>query len=108
MAQGNIPSLRWKKLFSTCVVLAAPGYPEAPQKGLSITGPIMNNSAASYFIHSGTLKTKEGEWQTAGGRVLCAMGLGKTKEESRQLAYAQAEQVLWKGLQKRSDIGLRK
>ncbi len=113
LARGQILPMSWKSIYSTCVVLAAPGYPNAPEKGLLIEGdPLSEKSSGSvsqsYFIHAGTKRTSTGEWQTAGGRVLCAMGVAETKEAARALAYEQAGLVSWRGLQKRSDIGLRK
>lgn len=107
IAIGEIPELHWKKLFTSCVVMAAPGYPDHPQKGVNIEGAIQDNNAQSYFIHSGTKKTEEGQWKTAGGRVLCAMGIADSKEKSLQLAYSQAQKIKWQGMQMRSDIGRR-
>lgn len=107
LANGDLPKLTWKNIFTTCVVLAAPGYPEAPQKGVTIAGNLNFHTLGSYFLHAGTKKTAAGEWQTAGGRVLCSLGIGATKEESRNNAYQQARHVSWPGLQMRTDIGKR-
>jgi len=112
LALGKLSQLQWKSEFATCVVMAAPGYPEHPQKGVVIEGDLKtlltnSNNSKSYFIHAGTKKTPEGEWQTNGGRVLCAVGLASSKDESRQRAYEQAQKITWTGLQMRTDIGLR-
>lgn len=133
LALGQLIQMSWKNCFSTCVVLAAPGYPDSPEKGIAIEGELLSGVGESakkgshfdknseiqssshvrekiqqaYFIHAGTRRKSDGQWQTAGGRVLGAVGIGATKEESRARAYEQAEQVSWKGLQKRMDIGLR-
>lgn len=107
LAQGHLAELSWKQIFSACVVLAAPGYPDAPEKGVVMTGEMNHQTHSSYFLHAGTRRTDEGQWVTAGGRVMCALGIGSTKEEARSNAYEQAKQVTWKGLQKRTDIGLR-
>jgi phosphoribosylamine--glycine ligase len=107
LAEGNLSELKWKDLFTACVVLAAPGYPEAPVKGVAIDGELSHHTEGSYFLHAGTRRNEAGQWQTAGGRVLCAVGVGPTKEEARRYAYEQASHVSWEGLQKRSDIGLR-
>jgi phosphoribosylamine--glycine ligase len=107
LAQGKLQNLKWNKLFSTCVVLAAPGYPDLPEKGVPIEGDPSYQTANSYFLHAGTKVSNQGQLQTAGGRVLCAMGIGTTKEEARAFAYQQATHVSWRGLQKRADIGLR-
>lgn len=107
LAQGYLPELSWKRLFSACVVLAAEGYPEAPVKGATIAGDLGFQTHSSYFLHAGTKRTGQGEWQTNGGRVLCALGIGSSKAEARENAYAQAQRVTWPGMQKRNDIGLR-
>ncbi|MEY4617324.1 MAG: phosphoribosylamine--glycine ligase PurD [Pseudomonadota bacterium] len=107
LAQGHLSELTWKQIFSACIVLAAPGYPDSPEKGVIITGELAHQSHSSYFLHAGTRRTDDGQWVTAGGRVMCAIGIGSTKDEARTNAYEQANHVAWKGLQKRSDIGLR-
>ena len=105
VAEGKLPSLKWKqKTFATCVVLAGEGYPFQPIKGTSIQGDMDFESTHSYFLHAGTKKTNTG-WLTDGGRVLNSVGLGKTKEESVQRAYEQATYIYWSGMQIRSDIG---
>lgn len=108
LAQGNMLPLSWKPIHSSCVVLAAPGYPEKPQLGLSIEGDINHQTENSYFLHAGTAKTPEGKWTTNGGRVICCVGLGNTKEEARERAYAQTTKVSWLNMHMRKDIGLRK
>jgi phosphoribosylamine--glycine ligase len=104
VALGRVPALKFKNLFSSCVVLAAPGYPVSAEKGVPIEGDIEFQSGSSYFIHAGT-KLAGKEWNTNGGRVLCAIGVGSSLRESLHQAYQQAEKVSWRGLQRRSDIG---
>ena len=105
LAKGILKLVKLKNLFATCVILAAEGYPENSIKGSPIEGEITYETVSSYFIHAGTLKTKNGGWQTNGGRVLGAIGLGSSSEESIKNAYAQAKKVNWQGLQSRKDIG---
>lgn len=105
LAKGILKPVKLKNLFATCVILAAEGYPENSIKGSPIEGEITYETVSSYFIHAGTLKSKNGEWQTNGGRVLGAIGLGSSSEESIRNAYAQAKKVTWHGLQSRKDIG---
>lgn len=107
LAQGQLPSLNWKKVFSACVVLAAPGYPDSPKKGVEIQGDLKYQTHSSYFLHAGTKRDEQGTWQTNGGRVICSLGIGSSKEEARQNAYQQSTMIKWDGLQKRTDIGLR-
>jgi len=42
-----------------------------------------------------------------GGRVLCAVGLGRTVSESQEAAYALAHRIHWNGVQYRRDIAHR-
>lgn len=104
VAEGNLPGLRSKNICASCVILAAENYPQAPVKGSPIEGDPLAQTNSSYFIHAGT-KLAEGQWQTNGGRVLGAVGLGSTLGEALQQAYSLSQQVTWQGMQKRSDIG---
>lgn len=106
LAKGKLEKLKFKNIFSSCVVLAAPGYPMNPEKNLPIEGGIQESTALSYFLHAGTRKDSTGYWLTSGGRVLNAIGLGHSADESRANAYSQASKVRFMGLQKRNDIGL--
>jgi phosphoribosylamine--glycine ligase len=105
LARGELMPLTWKNLHLACIVLAAPGYPERPEKNVVIEGDLGAQGSSSYFLHAGTARNERGEWVTAGGRVLNAIGYGSSLEEAIRLAYAQARQVKWKGLRMRGDIG---
>lgn len=87
-----------------CVVLASPGYPDAPQKGLEITGveDAERLEGVSVF-HAGTAK-KDGKLVTNGGRVLNVVAQGSTLREARDRAYAGAELIRFPGMQMRTDI----
>ena len=104
VAQGEMPEMKWKPLHTACVVMAAPGYPSAPQKGVQIEGDPIADTASSYFLHAGTAK-KDGVWTTNGGRVLNAVGVGSSLEEALKQAYGQASKARWFGMQMRTDIG---
>lgn len=105
LAGGELTPLRWKNLHMACVVLAAPGYPDSPEKGVVMEGDLGYQSASSYFLHAGSAKNPLGEWVTGGGRVLNSMGLGSSLKEAVAAAYTQAKRVTWKGLRMRTDIG---
>ena len=105
LAKGELMPLRWKNLHLACVVLAAPGYPDQSRKDVVLEGDLGFTSASSYFLHAGTAKNSSGEWVTAGGRVLNAVGLGSSLPEAIQAAYGQATHVAGPGLQMRKDIG---
>ena len=105
VAKGELPELHFQPLHLACVVLAAPGYPDQPQKGVRIAGEIGYQTAASYFLHAGTAQQAGDVWVTAGGRVLNAVGVGSSRVEALRNAYSQAQKVQWPGLQMRHDIG---
>jgi phosphoribosylamine--glycine ligase len=57
-------------------------------------------------FHAGTAR-ENGLLQTSGGRVLCVTGLGGTPMLAQQRAYQAVEEVKFRGMQFRSDIGYR-
>lgn len=105
LADGKVQKLKWKSQSITCLVLAAEGYPEKPVKGTLIEGEPHFESSEGYLLHAGTRKGATG-FETNGGRVMNAVGLGKTLADSRARAYEVAEKVKWSGRQLRRDIGL--
>ncbi len=105
VAEGKLPSLRWKNIYSACVVLTARGYPEKPLKGSRISGSIHQGASDKYFLHAG-VGEKKGEWIVNGGRVLNSVALGATLEEALNKAYQQVNTVSWEGMHYRKDIGV--
>jgi phosphoribosylamine--glycine ligase len=85
-----------------CVVLAAQGYPDAPEKGalIDIKSPVCS------LIHAGTAKTANG-WSVNGGRVINLVTHAKDLTEARNLIISDLSQIGWHGMQARRDIGLR-
>jgi phosphoribosylamine--glycine ligase len=106
IAHGRLPQLKFQRLYSACLVLAAAGYPDHPVKGTSIHGDLAVASPSSYFLHAGTA-LQDGKWVTAGGRVINAVGIGSSAAEARAKAYQQAQSIGWEGMQLRGDIGLK-
>lgn len=109
LAKGNLLPLSWTSMFAACVVLAAPGYPGHPKKGVAISGIEGSiDEDTRYLLHAGTQREQCGDgirWRTGGGRVLNAIGLGETLSAAIQNAYSVAGSVSWDGLQMRNDIG---
>ncbi len=104
IAQGDIPTLRWKNIYASCIVLAAENYPGTPVKGTVIEGNLQAQTSSSYLLHAGALKTPQG-WVVNGGRVINAVGIGSTLREAIKKGYEISEAVQWKGRQMRGDIG---
>ena len=87
------------------VVLAAGGYPLDYAKGEEISG-LAEAQPDTRVFHAGT-ERRGSRVVTAGGRVLCVVGMGASVAEAQQRAYARADAIDWKGLYCRRDIGYR-
>lgn len=105
---GNLDtaSSDWDSRAALGVVLAAGGYPMDYAKGKVITGLPAGSTDSAKVFHAGTSLSGD-EVVTAGGRVLCAVGLGDTVTEAQQTAYALTHQIRWEDVYYRDDIGYR-
>jgi phosphoribosylamine--glycine ligase len=100
--------LRWSAAASLVVVLAARGYPAAPETGSVIEG--LEEAAAipgALVFHAGTRREADGTLRAAGGRVLNVAATGPTLQAARDAAYAAVERIRWPGGFCRRDIGWR-
>ena len=96
----------WDTRAALGVVMAAGGYPGRYEKGKRISGLDTADSNTQKVFHAGTADDKN-DVTTAGGRVLCVVGLGKTVGEAAQDAYAAVDKIHWDGAYFRRDIGHR-
>ena len=87
------------------VVLAAAGYPDAPESGAPIVGLDEAEAAGGLVFHAGTA-VRSGELVATGGRVLAVTALGESVGEARERAYRAVEQIELPGVQYRQDIAL--
>jgi len=101
------PPLRWRSEAAICVVMAANGYPDAPEAGSEIRGVEGPFEEGVAVFHAGTKRDGEGVLRAAGGRVLNICALGHTLVEARAKAYAAIETIDWPGGFYRRDIGWR-
>jgi phosphoribosylamine--glycine ligase len=87
--------LRWHADHAVCVVMAAKGYPDEPEKGSEIRG--LDTAAADpevKIFHAGT--RRDGDWLVAdGGRVLGVTALGRDLAAAREHAYAAVDRIDW-------------
>jgi phosphoribosylamine--glycine ligase len=96
----------WDPRAALGVVLAAEGYPEQARSGDAIAGLDETAALPGKVFHAGT-RIQDDRVLTAGGRVLCAVGLGNGIAEAQRAAYALVDCLSWKGMQYRRDIGWR-
>ncbi|HKI95420.1 MAG TPA: phosphoribosylamine--glycine ligase [Gemmatimonadales bacterium] len=101
-ASGVVPA----RGAAVTTILAARGYPGTPEKGAEITLP---SEAPEHTIlfQAGTARDADGTLRVAGGRVLCATGLGPTVAEAAVRSRRLAEAVRFEGEAWRRDIAWR-
>jgi len=91
------------------VVVAAPGYPLAPQTGSIIRGLGEDGQLATprrnvTVFHAGTSRDEEGHFLTAGGRVLTVTAVAPSRLEARSMAYEAANTITFPGRVLRNDV----
>lgn len=96
-------TIKWKKGSSACVVLASENYPAKPAIGDKISG--LEDVKDVVIFHAGTKKDEDGNFLTSGGRVLGITAAGENLEEALNKAYEAVNQVNWRGMHYRKDIG---
>jgi phosphoribosylamine---glycine ligase len=102
----NRVDLRWYDDASVCVVMAAKGYPEAPERGSRIRGLVeAGNDPTVKIFHAGTRRDGAGI-VADGGRVLGITALGADLAQARTRAYAAIDHIDWPQGFYRRDIGL--
>jgi phosphoribosylamine--glycine ligase len=95
--------LEWHSDSAVTVVLAAPGYPDAPQVNGSITD--IPTIADTKIFHAGTSQN-DGNLVSNGGRVMTVTGIGSDLTQARDRAYRAISQIELLGSFYRSDIAL--
>ena len=105
-ARGELDptTVRFREGASAVVILAAPGYPGEPQKGVALTLPLPGPGEVIY--HAGTAE-QEGQLVSSGGRVLAVTATASTLNAALGRAYALANRVDFPGAQLRRDLGSR-
>ena len=103
---GNLSdhSVLWDKRVALGVVMAAGGYPIKYNKGDQISGLNLIDQVSSKVFHAGTI-LKENEILTAGGRVLCVVGIGHDTHKAQKNSYENVAKISWKNEYHRDDIG---
>jgi phosphoribosylamine--glycine ligase len=103
----NRVDLRWYDQTAICVVMAANGYPDDPQRGTEIRG--LDSVGADpdvKIFHAGT-KRDGGRLLADGGRVLGVTATGRDLAAARERAYRAVDLIDWTDGFCRRDIGMR-
>jgi phosphoribosylamine--glycine ligase len=100
--------LRWNDTASIAVVMAARGYPEAPERGSEIRGLERATVVPGVMVfHAGTEADEAGHVRAAGGRVLTVCASSASLGAARAAAYAGVAAIDWPEGFCRKDIGHR-
>ena len=97
---------RWDPRAALGVVMAAGGYPDGYHQGDPISGLDGAARLPGKVFHAGT-RRQGPQIVTAGGRVLCSVGLGDTVAAAQTQAYELVHAIHWNLAQYRRDIGYR-
>jgi phosphoribosylamine--glycine ligase len=99
------------RLFDTsaiAVVMAARGYPDAPERGGEIQGLERAAALADVQVfHAGTGQDADGRVRASGGRVLSVCATGDSLRHARDRAYEAVDRIEWPTGFCRRDIGWR-
>lgn len=87
---------------ATTVMLVSRGYPEAYEKGKTITG--FGEIDDALVFHAGTTH-KEGKTVTNGGRVMAITSFGRDFNEALGTSYKNIKKIKFEGMNYRKDIG---
>jgi phosphoribosylamine--glycine ligase len=118
--QGDLPDLceaalagsldkvdvHWDPRAALGVVMAAGGYPDRYRTDDTISGLEAAARLPGKVFHAGT-RSSGSQILTAGGRVLCAVGMGETVGAAQRQAYELVHEIHWNLVQYRRDIGYR-
>ncbi len=101
--------IKWKNEACACVVMASGGYPEKYPTGLKIDGFNAEGqleSGEAFVYHAGT-KLENGEYLTAGGRVLGITATADTLQAALDKSYSAVNKITFENAHYRKDIGKR-
>lgn len=99
--------VEWEDNAAVCVVLASGGYPGSYKKGYDISG--LENLADCEDVmvfHAGTQRVED-KYRTDGGRVLGVTAIAEDLNTSIQKAYNSLDEISFKDMYYRKDIGIK-
>ena len=92
------------------VVVASEDYPHVPVTGRLVAGAEPSSPSDDgelLCFHAGTVRRRDGAYETTGGRVLTMVGRGASFEAARDAAYRGVASVTLDGGRYRTDIAAR-
>ena len=98
--------LRFRPGAAACVVMAAKGYPDKPERGAVIEG-LKEASLHADILHAGTRLDEAGRLLADGGRVLGVTVAGSSLADALSHALRACDCITFDGSQHRRDIGAR-
>jgi phosphoribosylamine--glycine ligase len=98
-------ALRWSPHHAVTTVVASTGYPDAPQKGASVTLPAPGPDV--FVFHAGTACDARGTLVTSGGRVFAVTAVADSFAEAQAASVRAAGAIEFLGKHYRTDIGWR-
>jgi phosphoribosylamine--glycine ligase len=107
-ARGELDPGTLRATPAATVVLAAPGYPGEPARGIPIRGLERASARPEVAIfHAGTRRDGHGGWCSDGGRVLGVCARGPDVASAVARAYQAVDDIEFPGARLRRDIGWR-
>jgi phosphoribosylamine--glycine ligase len=103
---GSLPPPKFSPETALTVVMAARGYPGAPEKGGEIGGVEAAEALGAKVFHAGTAE-RDGQLVASGGRVLNVTARGPSVVEAQRDAYRAVEAIDFPSGFCRRDIGWR-
>ena len=108
VADGTpMPELKWLQKAALGFVMASEGYPGSYGKGYPISGLEDAQALGDIRIYHMGTAVKDGEYVTAGGRVLMVVGFGDDLKSAREHALKAVDCIKCDSLFYRKDIGWR-
>lgn len=100
-------NINWDENATVCVCLASGGYPLAYKTGYKISGIEKAEEDKKVIVfHAGT-KIENGEFKTAGGRVLGVTSVGDDLDNAIKNAYNGVSKISFENMHYRKDIGVK-
>jgi len=112
MARGTPFTLRAKRGFQVCVVIAVPPFPFLDSDAFhkfSEDAVVIFRKPMSEGIHPCDIRLVDGDWRLTGnsGYVMVVTGSGSTMDDARREAYNRVKNIIIPNMFYRTDIGER-